>query len=215
MTTASEGSAPNTTPTAAAEEETAQPATSLPRIAAAIVMSYFSFMIGLMVPLQLVLTLHLTRLADGGDATGAFGIVTGFGALVGLIANVIGGRLSDRTTWRLGRRRSWILIGAGVGALALVAISLTTEVWQVAIVWCCITSLFNFQLAATSALLADQVPQKRQGTVSGLIGLASALGPLAGLSLVNTVQAGSPSQWHLVAIATFVLAIVAAALIRE
>ncbi|MDR1236631.1 MAG: MFS transporter, partial [Propionibacteriaceae bacterium] len=210
-----EGSLPQSQPVAADEDWSTKQVTPIGRLTSAIVASELSLAMGLMVPLQLVLALHLTRLADGADATGAFGIVTGFGALMGMIANPIGGWLSDRSKSRLGRRRTWIMTGALTGALAVVAVSFTTEVWQVVVVWCCVTSLFNFQYAATVGLLADQVPPKRRGGVSGILGVTMAGGPLIGIVIANTMTAGSPQQWQVLALATIVLAVVAVLLIRE
>ncbi len=49
----------------------------------------------------------------------AFGLVTGLGALVAVVANPLAGALSDRTVSRLGRRRPWTLHGALASAAAL------------------------------------------------------------------------------------------------
>jgi len=67
-------------------------------------------------------------------------------------------------------------------------------VWQVVFVWCAIQVIFNFQIAATNALLADQVPAARRSTVSGFLGLALAVGPLLGIAAVGGLS--SPvAQW--------------------
>jgi MFS family permease len=203
-------------PVAVADEDwSTKKVTPIARLAAALVASNFSFAMAVMVPLQLVLTLHLTRLAHGGDATTAFGIVTGFGALVGMIANPIGGWLSDRTRLRFGRRRTWIVAGAVFGSAAVIGVSFATQVWQVVVVWCCVTAIFNFQMAATVGLLADQVPPKRRGGVSGILGLAGIGAPLFGIAAINAFPAGSARQWQILAVATVAFALIAALLIRE
>lgn len=192
-----------------------KPRTPLGRLVPALMLSQIGFYIALLTPIQLLLTLRLTALAGGGDATGAFGLVTGFGALVALVFNPVAGRISDRTRLRFGRRRTWILIGALVGALALVAVSVATEVWQIVLLWCLVQAVFNFQYAANNALVADQVPPRRRGGVSGLIGLTIAIGPLLGLGIANSFAAGSPSQWWVVAGIAAVLAVVAVVLLRD
>lgn len=136
--------------------------TSLGRLVAALLVSQTGFYVGVLVPLQLLLTLRLTSIA-GDDAASAFGIVTGFGALVALVFNPVAGRISDLTTLRFGRRRTWILTGALTGAVALLALGSTTSVWQVVLLWCAVQALFNFQYAASNALVADQVPAGRRG----------------------------------------------------
>lgn len=198
---------------AVAVESPGPAATPLPRLISAMFASNVGALMALLTPLSLLLTLHLTRIAGDGAAA-AFGLVTGFGALFALVANPLAGRISDRTAARFGRRRTWILTGGISGALAVFALGFTTEVWQVVVVWCITQTLFNFQQAATSALLADQVPPFRRGTVSGFVGLAAAVGPLAGLAAVSMI-ADPILQWALIAVFAFVLAIVAVILLRD
>jgi MFS family permease len=169
--------------------------------------------IALLTPLQLLLTLHLTRIASSGAAA-AFGLVTGLGAFFALVANPLAGRISDRTTAAFGRRRTWILSGALAGAAVLTAMAFTTQVWQVAVVWCLVQALFNFQLAATSALLADQVPVDRRGTVSGFLGLTVAVGPILGIAAASAI-ADPVAQWVMVAVVAVIAAVVAVVLLRD
>ncbi len=197
------------------EDWTRKPVTPLGRLVPAITLSTLSFFIAVNTPMQLLLTLRLTEIAGVDDATTAFGVVSGVGALVAMVFNPIAGRISDRTGWRFGRRRTWVLAGAVAGALVLVALSVTTQVWQVVVLWCLVQGTLNFQYAATNALVADQVPPHRRGGVSGIAGLTVAIGPVAGLLIVNSAAAGSPLQWQLVAAVLVVGAAVAVALIRD
>ena len=158
-------------------------------------------------------TLHLTTIA-GTEAAAAFGLVTGIGALCALFANPLGGRLSDRTVARFGRRRTWILTGGISGGLVVGALGFTTEVWQVAIVWGLVQTLFNFQQAATSALLADQVPIHRRGTVSGFVGLGAALGPLLGLTAMSLIT-DRTTQWLTLTVVAIVFAVVAVLILKD
>jgi MFS family permease len=151
-----------------------------------IVVSNLGALVALITPIQLLLTLHLVRIAGTGAAL-AFGMVTGVGAFVALLANPLGGRLSDRTAARFGRRRTWILTGALVGSLIVFSLPHTTSVWQVVLLWGFAQGAFNFQQAATNALMPDQVPERLYGTVSGIAGLAGTLGPLIGLAAVSFV----------------------------
>jgi MFS family permease len=187
--------------------------TPLPRLASAMALSAIGAYIALLTPLQLLLTLHLTRIAPN-TATSAFGLITGVGALLALVANPLGGRISDRTAARFGRRRTWILTGALSACAVLAAMAWTTQVWQVALIWCAVQTLSNFQQAATTALMADQVPEGRRGTVTGILGLAAVVGPLAGLAVVAQMS-NSTAQWLVVAAAGAGLGTVAALLVKE
>jgi len=191
----------------------ASPGTPVGRLLPAMFASNVSAFIGLLTPLQVLMTLHLTSIA-GPRAAASFGIITGFGALAALVASPLGGRISDRTAARFGRRRTWILTGAVAGSGAVLGMGFTSEVWQMALLWCATQALFNFQLAATSALMADQVPQRRRGTASGLLGLSAAVGPLVGVAAVSAVR-DPLLQWAVTAATATVLAVVSVLLLRE
>ncbi|MFZ4896369.1 MFS transporter [Plantibacter sp. Mn2098] len=199
------------TPTESAEDSAT--ATPFPRLIVAMATSVIGFYIAVLTPVQLLLTLHLSVIAGPGAAA-AFSVVTGVGALTAMVMNPLAGRLSDRTAARFGRRRTWILTGALAGGLALFAMSGTSAVWQVAVVWCVIQTVTNFQWAATSALLPDQVPSRRRGTASGILGLCTAAGPLIGLGTVSAVQ--QPAlQWAAIAIASAVCGVISVLLLRD
>jgi len=183
------------------------------RVVVGMLTSSIGALIALITPIQLLLTLHLVDIAGQGAAA-AFGVVTGLGALVALFANPIGGRLSDRTAARFGRRRTWILTGGLIGSAILFVLPITSEVWQVALLWCFVQGAFNFQQAATNALLADQVPERRRGTASGIGALGGTLGPLVGLTAVSLVQ--DPTwQWYIAGIAGVVGCVVAVLILRD
>lgn len=187
--------------------------TPFSRLIFAMLATNIGALVALLTPLQLLLTLQMSRIA-GDSAALAFGMVTGIGAAFALIANPIAGRISDRTAARFGRRRTWILTGALGGSLSLVALAFTTEVWQVVIIWCLVQTLFNFQTAASAALFADQVPKLRRGTVSGVVGMAAALGPLVGIAAVSFMT-DPIAQWVTIAIIAAGLGVVAVLLVRD
>lgn len=200
-------------PATAVTGQPAAPATPFPRLVSAMFSSTFGAFIALLTPLQLLLTLKVTSIA-GHDAASAFGTITGVGALFALVANPVAGRISDRTAVRFGRRRTWILTGTLTGSLVVFAMAFTTQVWQVAVIWCATQAIFNFQLAATSALLADQVPAARRGTVSGITGVAATVGALVGIAAVSGISR-PVLQWGIVAAISVVLGVLAVILLRD
>ena len=66
---------------------------------------------------------HAGAIAENG-ATAAAGVLGGVGALFATIANVIFGKVSDRTTSRWGRRRIWIVLGTVIMTIAFVIMAL-------------------------------------------------------------------------------------------
>ncbi len=202
-------------PTLAASPS-ADPATPTPfgRLVGALIASYGGAFITQVVPPNLLLTLHLSQIAGAGAAA-AFSLVVGLGGFFALIANPLGGRLSDRTVARFGRRRSWILTG-GLGAgLVMFAMIWTTQVWQVAVVWCLVQTLVNFQFAAGAAAVVDQIPAEKRGATSGAIGFMAAGAPVLGLGAVSAASGNLPLQWNIVGAAASVGAVLAVLLLRD
>ncbi|MFD8498145.1 MFS transporter [Amycolatopsis sp. NPDC059657] len=184
------------------------------RLLAALVGTNAAAYIGTSVPISLLLVTHLTSIA-GAEATSAFSLVTGIGGLTGLLANPLGGRISDRTAARFGRRRTWIFT-AGLGAaILLVVMGWTTAVWQVALGWALITALIAFQLAASSALAADQVAPARRGTVSGVVAFVALAGPVLGFALVSAVPALPWLQWGVVGVLSAAGVLMTVVLVRD
>ncbi|GAK42930.1 MULTISPECIES: MFS transporter [unclassified Paenibacillus] len=176
--------------------------TPLGRLKASVIFGYFCMMIALMTPATLLLTFKILEITpDASASNAAFGVVTGVGAFFALIGNPVGGALSDRTNIRLGRRRTWIIIGPVVACSALVLIGFATEVWQVVILWSIVQLFFNFGMAAYTALVPDQVPVEKQGSVSGLIGIAIPVAIALGMVLMNLMpNASTPAKWITLAI---------------
>lgn len=142
----------------------------------------FATYLALLTPALVGLQLKLVNLVGVGAAPGALGLVAAVGALFALVANPLAGRLSDRTMSRFGRRRPWIVGGAVVGTLALVLIGLAGNVTVVLIGWCLAQAAFNATLAAVNATMPDQVPERRRGRASSIIGIGTPLAILAGFA---------------------------------
>ena len=184
------------------------------RVTGALVASFAAGFISSSVPLNLLLATHLTQIA-GPTATTAFSIVTGIGGLAALIANPLGGRISDRTAARFGRRRTWILTGGLGAAILLLAMAFTTQIWQVAIAWALILALVQFQQAASYALAADQIAPRRRGSVSGIIALVSLGGPVIGFAVVSIVASTPLLQWIVVSVLSAVGVVIAVLVARD
>lgn len=171
-----------TTPAATAERE--------PRGFAA---SYFAASVGIYLaifaPVLGGLSVKIQSLVPLERASTELGLVTGTGAFFALIAQPMVGRLSDRTTARTGMRKPWIIAGAIGTFLSLLGIGLAPNVAVVLISFCGAQLFSNFAQAALTATVADQVPERRRGRISGLVGASSSIGILIGalgLSLLPT-----------------------------
>ena len=125
----------------------------------------------------------------GASADLLIGRVSSAGNLFALVAPVIAGWLSDRTSTRWGRRRPWILAGtavnlAGLGLLAVAGSRLT-----LAIAYMLVQLAFNLAGGAYAAVIPDVVPAADRGRASGLLGMMNAFGAVIGLAAVTATLA--------------------------
>lgn len=151
------------------------------------VLAYMGVWLALLAPVLVTLPLKINALVGADQAPGALSLVTGIGALLALIGNPLFGRLSDRTTARFGMRRPWMIVGL-VGATAgLIIIALATSVWVIVIGWSITQLAFNALLAAVIAIMADQIPDKQRGAVSGVLGICAPIALVVGAYVVQLV----------------------------
>lgn len=140
-------------------------------------------MMVLMIPISLLLTFKAEQI-DAQNSTAIFSIVTAIGAVFALFANPLGGAVSDRTSLRFGRRRTWIMAGSILGSLAFVGISWAKDVVWLTIFWCMAQLFYNFAFAAYMAIVPDQVEESRRGSISGILGLALPVAIVVGYVLM-------------------------------
>ncbi|GAA3613544.1 MFS transporter [Nonomuraea rosea] len=139
-----------------------------------------------LVPAVLTLSIKATVIAPD-DAATVVSIVTSISALCSLIVFPVFGRLSDRTTGRLGRRRPYLLLGAllfAAGALTMLAGDTTLVLTAAGIV----TAVgFSSATVALTAVVADQFAPERRGPASAVIGLSLPVGAVVGLFIAQSV----------------------------
>ncbi|MFC6088356.1 MFS transporter [Saccharothrix lopnurensis] len=145
-------------------------------------------------PIQVLLP-RQAELLDAGAKEAVFGLVTGVGAVVALLANPLVGLASDRTTSRFGRRHPWTLAGALVGAVGLVVLASAGSVAAgsvavVALGWCLVQAGLNGMLASLTSAVPDRVPVRQRARVGGLVGVSQMLGTVLGAVVVTVLVTG-------------------------
>ena len=148
-------------------------------------LSYTGGSLLFLAPLLVSLALKVNDLVGIEAAPRNLALVTGVGSLLAIVANPLFGRLSDRTTARMGMRRPWMLLGLGVGTVGILVVAVAPNITVVLIGWCTCQVFFNATLAAQAAVLPDQVPTTQRGVVSGLLGLCVPVASVAGTYLVQ------------------------------
>jgi MFS family permease len=139
----------------------------------------------LIAPLLVTLALKVDTLVGGDQAPGALALVTGIGAVAAMLGNPFFGKLSDRTSWRSGMRRPWMVIGLLGGSLGVFVVAVAPNVAVVVLGWCVAQLSFNALLAAMVAVLPDQVPVAQRGLVSGVLGVCLPIASVCGTFVVQ------------------------------
>lgn len=166
----------------------------------------FGVYLALLTPVMVSMAFKIQHI-DPVSTEASLGLVMSIGAAFALVANPLVGRLSDRTTSRWGMRRPWILGGAIVGLGGFLIIGVATSVWMVLLAWCLVQASMNAVLAAANATLPDQVPVSSRGKVSGIIGITTPIGILAGSFIVNFLP-GDFERFVVPAVIALILVIV-------
>ena len=164
----------------------------------ALFLSYIG-VLSLLLPLQISLLAPTNKVA-------VFSLFTGISVLLAIIANPLGGALSDRTTSRFGRRRPWIFVGAVLMAVSLFIMWRASSLALLFVGWCGIQIFSNVALAAITGTIPDQVPENQRGTISGIYGLAIPLAGILGAIIVGVVFKAAPTNSYLVMIVFVLLA---------
>jgi MFS family permease len=124
------------------------------------------------------------------------------GALVSTLVGLVIGTISDRSHWKLGRRRPYIIIGTlfTIPCLLWLAVIGSTasslSLLPVLILdFCLIQFWINIATSPYQALVPDLVPRERQGTASAYMGMGSLLGQLGGLLLCGFLIGQKNGLW--------------------
>lgn len=142
--------------------------------------------VALVTPASVTIALRVGQLDPDGKAA-SFALVSSMGAAAALFSNPIFGAISDRSTFRWGQRRPFIIGGVLVGSLAVVAIGYAPSIAFVALGWALAQAGFNAALASVIAILPERVPANMRGRVSGFMGMTAQVGVVGGTFLIQAV----------------------------
>ncbi|HEY1351459.1 MAG TPA: MFS transporter [Ktedonobacteraceae bacterium] len=114
-------------------------------------------------------------------------LVVIWGTLVAVIVNPLVGAISDYTTFRMGRRRPFMIVGTIFNVLTLLLfafaparVSASGLLITFMLLFFCLQLTNNIANAPWSAIIADKVPQNQRGTTAGFNGLFNLLGTALG-----------------------------------
>ncbi|MGO1285154.1 MAG: MFS transporter, partial [Brachybacterium sp.] len=181
-----------------------------------VVLGQLGIFLGLMGPATVSIQLKATALSTVPAEQAA---ITAFalapGALAAVLFNALGGRISDRTTGRFGRRRPWIIGGAVAMVVGLFLIAIAPGAGLMAVGWFLAQATANMAFAAFTASLSDQLSSTQYGKVSGLVGIASNLAVLVATWLAAVLDHNMVLLFMVPAVVGAALAIVYALMLPE
>jgi MFS family permease len=148
-------------------------------------LAYMSANLVFQAPILVTLPLKVSSLVGIKQAPGSLALVASVGAFVAIFGNPFFGRMSDRTTSRLGMRRPWMVIGVVGGTAGVAIVSFAPSITVVLLGWCIAQLFFNAMLASLAAVLPDQIPVAQRGTVSGVLGICLPIAAVSGTYVVK------------------------------
>ncbi len=114
-------------------------------------------------------------------------MVVGWGTLVAVVVNPLVGAVSDYATFRMGRRRPFLLFGTALNVVVLVLFAFSSYWFSSTALLLTFIVLFlllqftnNLANSPWSAIIADNVPTQQRGFTAGFFGLFSILGTAVG-----------------------------------
>ncbi len=139
----------------------------------------------------------------------ALAMVFAGGAFVALAVMPFVGALSDRSMSRFGRRSPFIVAGALLNALALLALGYAPTFALFVVAYWCVQFANNFGGSAYSGLIPDLVPQDQRGAASGWMGLMTMLGTISAAVIAGLLmQRGLVHPLYLIIIAVLLATMV-------
>ena len=134
---------------------------------------------------SIVLPLRLLDVVAETEKNTYLGLLTFAGLLLAMIIQPIVGAISDRSGFRWGRRRPYILIGSLIGILLLPGIGLFQSYIALFIIYCLLQMTSNVAQGTYQAFIPDLVPQDRKGLASGVKSLLEIIGGIAIVRLIG------------------------------
>ena len=137
----------------------------------------------------------------------ALGAMRSAGLVIAMLVQPASGMISDRSMSRFGRRRPYIIVGAILDCVFLVAIGLSQNYWALLVGVLLIQFSSNISHGPLQGLIPDLVPEDQRGRASALKSVMELLPViLVGLTIAKMVGAGH-LNWAIIATAGSLLVV--------
>jgi len=148
---------------------------------------------------SIILPLRLLDFVADAQKNTYLGLLTFTGLLLAIAVQPIAGAFSDRSSFRWGRRRPYILIGAVVALSLLPGIGYARSLVVLFAIYYLLQVSSNAALGPYQAFIPDLVPEANRGRASGVKGMLEIVGGVAFIwiigHLMGNYSAGEGEWW--------------------
>lgn len=123
-----------------------------------------------------------------GNEDVARGILSSLGLIVAMIVQPMSGAISDRSGFKMGRRRPYMLGGTAVGLVSLAIVAFSGNWWLLLVGYMLLQLGDNTAQGAYQGLMPDIVPPDKRGKASAALGIAQLGGTLFGAVVPGVLQ---------------------------
>ena len=153
----------------------------------------------------IILPLMLLDFVAESEKNTYLGLLTFAGLILAMAAQPIAGAISDRSGFKMGRRRPYILLGVTLSILFLGGIGAATSLVVLFTAYCLLQISSNTAQGPYQAFIPEMVPRGRRGVASGVKSLLEVVGGVALLYpiaiLMDNYAAAGESTWLWAALA--------------
>ena len=163
-----------------------------------------------------IIQFKIISLVGPENVTAVYGTVSGIAGLAIVILSPLGGAIADKTKFKIGRRRFWIIVGSIGGGASMIMLAYASSIPVVIVTFCLLQFFYGMVTLSCYAIVPEQVEPEKFGRVSGIMGAAGPAFVMSG-SIVLGIFADIPVQEKIVAIAIIqlVCGIACALLIKD
>lgn len=148
---------------------------------------------------SLILPIRILDFAPEAEKNTYLGLMTFAGLIIAMLLQPVFGAISDRSGFRMGKRRPFIIIGVLCLLLFLPGIGLAGSYAVIFAIYCVMQISSNAVQGAHQGFIPDLVPEGKKGQASGIKSFVEMLGGVILIYIVGKLMdnyaAGSGDQW--------------------
>ena len=148
---------------------------------------------------SLILPIRILDFAPEAEKNTYLGLMTFVGLIIAMLLQPVFGAISDRSGFRMGKRRPFIIIGALCLLLFLPGIGLADSYAVIFAIYCVMQISSNAVQGAHQGFIPDMVPEGKKGQASGIKSFVEMLGGVILIyiigKLMDNYAAGDGDQW--------------------